>query len=157
MKGPKTTTAAFTRTLEKMRPFVHALPTATEAISRSTPVFVAGGKQFAMLVDVHHGEQNAGIWMKAADGLQADLVRADPRRFFVPPYLGFRGWVGVRIDARTDWKVVDGLLFDAFLMTAPKKIVASLAGPDDAAARSAAFTRIRAEARGKTKRAAKRT
>ncbi len=152
MKGPKPTTAAFTRTLGRVRPFVHALPSATETISRSTPVFVAGGKQFAMLVDAHHGAGNAGVWLKAADGLQADLVRSDPRRFFVPPYLGFRGWVGVRIDARTDWKVVDELLFDAFLMTAPKRVVAELCGAeDDEAARRAAFTRIRKAARGKAK------
>ena len=149
MKGPKTNSPAFTRTLERVRPFVHALPTAEERISRNTPVFVVGGKQFAMVVDDHHGAANAGVWMKAADGLQPDLVRSDPRRFFVPPYLGFRGWVGVRIDARTDWKVVDGLLFDAFLGTAPKRVVESLCpSKRSAAERTAAFTKIRAAARG---------
>jgi len=56
--------------------------------------------------------------MKCADGLQDDLVRSDEGRYFVPPYLGSKGWIGIRIDARADWKSIDALLQDAHAITA---------------------------------------
>jgi hypothetical protein len=118
MKRVKPDSKHFFRVLERVRPLVQALPAAEERSSRNTPVFWVKGRQFAMVVDDHHGEQCAGVWMKAADGLQADLVRSDPGRYFVPPYLGFRGWIGIRIDARADWKAIKALLQDAHAITA---------------------------------------
>src|SRR5262245_20766285 len=105
--------ASLTQILVRVRARAAAWPVVEEKLSRGTPVFCVGGRQFAMVVDDHHGEECAGVWVKGADGLQADLVRSDERRYFVPPYLGSKGWIGIRIDARADWKAIDALLQDA--------------------------------------------
>jgi hypothetical protein len=61
------------------------------------------------------------VWANCADGLQACLVRSDAMRYFAPPYLGSRGWIGIRIDARADWKAIEALLQDAHAITAPRR------------------------------------
>ncbi len=106
------------RVRARVRKSVRALQGVEEKVSRDTPVFCVGGRQFAMVVDDHHGAECAGVWMKCADGLQDDLVRSDEGRYFVPPYLGSKGWIGIRIDARADWKSIDALLQDAHAITA---------------------------------------
>lgn len=95
---------------------------ATEKLSWGTPAFFAGPRQFAMYVSNHHGDGVTAVWTKAAEGLQSALVKSDPVVYFSPPYVGVKGWVGIRLDRRPDWKVVESLLGDAFMMTAPKRI-----------------------------------
>lgn len=95
---------------------------ATEKLSWGTPAFFAGPRQFAMYVSNHHDDGVTAVWTKAAEGLQSALVKSDPVVYFSPPYVGVKGWVGVRLDRRPDWKVVESLLGDAFMMTAPKRI-----------------------------------
>jgi hypothetical protein len=106
------------RVLARVRRFMRKLVGVEERLSRGTPVFCVGDPQFAMVVDDHHGAECAGVWAKCADGLQAYLVRSDAKRYFVPPYLGSRGWIGIRIDARADWKAIEALLQDAHAITA---------------------------------------
>lgn len=71
-------------------------------------------------------EGRPGAWMKSAAVTQDLLVRAEPSRYFVPPYVGKSGWVGAYLDGRPDWDVVADLVRDAWRLTAPKKLLASL-------------------------------
>jgi hypothetical protein len=81
-------------------------------------------KLFAMYAapDNHHGAGRPAAWCKAAPGNQSLMVRAQPVRFFVPPYVGPSGWVGVWLDRDPDWAEVRELLCDAYRLTAPKKL-----------------------------------
>ena len=73
----------------------------------------------------HHGDGQIALWCKAEPGVQGDLVAGDPVRYFVPPYLGSRGWVGIRLDiARVNWSELTSLLRRSYQMTAPKALAA---------------------------------
>ena len=85
--------------LDRLRAICLALPAATERLSHGEPTwFVGGGRSFATFADHHHDDRLA-FWCAAPDGAQETLVAAEPDRYFVPPYVGVRGWVGVRLDA----------------------------------------------------------
>jgi phosphoribosylglycinamide formyltransferase-1 len=87
----------------------------------------AGKKSFAYYCFDHHGDGRVALWCKSTPGEQARLVAENPRRFFVPPYVGPKGWVGVRLDQRSvDWAEVAFLLRMAFRLSAPRKLVARL-------------------------------
>jgi predicted DNA-binding protein (MmcQ/YjbR family) len=76
--------------------------------------------------DNHHGSGRPAVWVKAGPGNQALMVQADPRRFFVPPYVGPSGWVGVWLDGRVDWGELRDLLRDSYRLVAPKRLSATL-------------------------------
>ena len=84
--------------VDRLRAICLALPEATEKIAHGEPTWRVGGKMFATLDDHHHGADRLAVWLAAALGDQEALVASDPSRFFVPPYVGHRGWIGVRID-----------------------------------------------------------
>jgi YjbR len=69
---------------------------------------------FAMFDDHHHGASHVGVWLAMPIGAQEALVYQDPRRYFKPPYVGPRGWVGVRLDGRPSWKVVESVVRAAY-------------------------------------------
>ena len=73
----------------------------------------------------HHGSGHVAIWCRAEPGMQGDLVDAEPRHFFVPPYVGGQGWLGVRLDTGLDWNTVTALIERAWREVAPKKLVAA--------------------------------
>jgi predicted DNA-binding protein (MmcQ/YjbR family) len=100
--------------LDRLRRVCLGFPGAYEKVAWSAPTFRVGERQFAMFVDDHHGVGFAGVWLKAPEGAQEELVASDPARFYVPPYVGKAGWVGVRLDARTKWKLLEGLLAEAY-------------------------------------------
>ena len=112
--------------LEQLRAVVRELPGAEERLSWSVPVFCAGGRQFAIFADDHHGDGRLALWVAAAPGVQAEMVDEEPDRFFVPPYVGHRGWLGVRLDRDPDWDEVAGVCADAFRHVAPKTLAARL-------------------------------
>jgi hypothetical protein len=113
--------------LERLRAICLALPEATEKIAWSEPTFRVGPtKMFAMFTNNHHGDGRVALWCKAPPGAQEILVGADPQRFFVPPYVGHKGWIGMRLEGKVDWTAVADIVKDSYLMTAPKKIVARL-------------------------------
>ena len=93
------------------------------------------GRLFAQLDDHHHGGDRLAVWLPAQVGVQEMLVRSDPKRFFVPPYVGPRGWVGVRFDRRPDWRRVAALVRDAHAQVADRT---GLAKPAPARPRRAA-------------------
>jgi hypothetical protein len=87
----------------------------TEKLSHGAPAFFRRKKMFACFADNHHGDGRVAVWCQAPDGAQAMLVEADPVRFFVPPYVGVSGWVGMRLDQLpTDYDEVRGVLEDAW-------------------------------------------
>jgi predicted DNA-binding protein (MmcQ/YjbR family) len=116
--------------LDRVRRLCLGHPGAYEKIAWSAPTFRVGDRQFAMFADNHHGVGFAGVWLKAPEGAQEELVASDPGRFYVPPYVGKGGWVGVRLDAKTDWKLLAGLLAEAYRGAAATQSAAHIArGP----------------------------
>jgi hypothetical protein len=109
--------------LARLRAIVAALPETSERISHGAPTFWGGKKTFASFHVNHHGDGRVALWCKAAPGAQEALVDADPARFFVPPYVGPSGWLGVRLDRDVDWGFVAGLLEEGWRMVAPKRAV----------------------------------
>ena len=86
-------------------------------------------KIFAYYLYDHHGDGRIALCCKAPPGEQAHLVQENPTQFFVPPYVGPKGWVGLRLDLpRVDWKAVKDLLFGAYVLTAPDKLRRQLEG-----------------------------
>ena len=84
-------------------------------------------KQFLQLwAEGHHDHTFPHFWCAAPPGAQSHLVAADPDRIFRPPYVGGRGWIGVRLDGRVDWDEVADLVEDAYRSVAPPKLLAEL-------------------------------
>ncbi len=124
-----TANVALVRTPElehRIRAICLALPGATERSSHGAPAFFAG-KQFLMLwLDGHHDDDFPHLWCAAPPGAQAELVTSEPDRFFRPPYVGGRGWVGLRLDHAIDGDELAALCEEAFRTVAPKKLIAAL-------------------------------
>jgi hypothetical protein len=113
--------------LARLREVCLALPEVTERLSHGSPTwFVRGKKTVATYVDNHHGDGRLAIWCPAPPGVQGVLVTEEPDRFFVPAYVGHRGWLGVRLDRDLDWDEVAGIVEDAYRLVAPRKLVAEL-------------------------------
>lgn len=114
--------------VSKLRKLCLALPEAHEVEAWGEPTFRVRNKMFAMYAapNNHHGEGREAVWCKAATVNQRLMVEAAPDRFFVPPYVGPSGWVGVYLDAQVDWKELAELLRDSYRMIAPKKLLATL-------------------------------
>ena len=115
--------------LERLRALCLALPEATERLSHGEPTwFVQGKKTFVTYANLHHDDRLA-FWCAAPPGAQTALVDANPERFFRPPYVGHRGWLGVRLDGPVDWDEIADLVEDAYRQVAPRRLLAAL---DDA-------------------------
>lgn len=111
-----------------MRQLCLALPATSERFSHGAPTFfVQEKKAFVMVLQDHHGDGIFGLWTAAPPGNQELLVQADPERFFRPPYVGHRGWLGVRLDRELDWDEIAGIVEDAWATVAPPKLLAQLA------------------------------
>jgi hypothetical protein len=115
--------------LARVREICLALPETSERPSHGQPTFFVRGKRsFLMVLDDHHGDGRFAIWCAAAPGLQELLVEADPERFFRPPYVGHRGWLGLRLDRGLDWDELAGIAEDAYAEVAPAKLVEAARG-----------------------------
>jgi hypothetical protein len=122
--------------LERVRAICLALPEVTERPSHGSPAwFVRGKRTIVMYVDDHHGDGILGIWCAAPPGAQEALVAEEPERFFRPPYVGGRGWLGVRLHPGPDrpdwpdwpdWDELAAIVEDAYRVVAPKSLVARL-------------------------------
>jgi hypothetical protein len=113
--------------LETLRRLCLSLPEVTERLSHGEPTwFIRGKKTFAMYADRHHDDRLA-FWCAAPDGAQELLVSSHPDRFFRPPYVGIRGWLGVRLDVPgVDWDQIAELVAEAYRTVAPRKLLAVL-------------------------------
>jgi hypothetical protein len=114
--------------LPRLRKICLALPEAHEVEAWGEPTFRVRNKLFAMYASpsTHHGNGRPGVWCKATQVDQDLLVRADPGRYFVPPYVGPSGWVGVWLDGELDWSALGELLRDGYRLVAPKRLVRQL-------------------------------
>src|SRR4051812_25970864 len=111
------------RVLGLIRDVCLGLPETSERPSHGAPTFFVRGKRaFVMVLTDHHGDGRFAIWCAAPDGMQRLLVEADPERFFVPPYVGHRGWLGFRLDRALDWDELAGILEDAYAEVAPARL-----------------------------------
>ena len=108
---------------DRLRAICLTLPEATEKEAWGDPTFRVRDKIFAML---KQGNGRPSLWCKAPPGSQMVLVGADPARFFVPPYVGHKGWVGMRLDRKPDWKEVAELVRRSYRLTAPKRLAAQM-------------------------------
>jgi hypothetical protein len=112
------------RTLNRIREICLALPETSERPSHGAPTFFVRRKRaFLMVLTDHHGDGRFAVWCAAADGVQSMLVQAEPERFFVPPYVGHRGWLGVRLDRGIDRDELAGIAEDAYADVAPHRLV----------------------------------
>ncbi len=102
------------------------LPEAEEFSSHGSPNFRVRGRTFATYALNHHGDGRVALWLNAPPGSQDMHVRAEPRHFFVPPYVGPRGWLGVNLNRGIAWGRVVALVREAFENTAPKSLCAAL-------------------------------
>jgi hypothetical protein len=116
--------------LSKLRQIALSFPEMSERLSHGAPTFfIRDKKVLANFSDDHHGDGMVALWCPAPPGAQAELVEQEPDRFFVPAYVGHRGWIGVRLDVDPDWDEVAGILDDAYRLVAPKTLVKLLDGP----------------------------
>jgi predicted DNA-binding protein (MmcQ/YjbR family) len=109
----------------RLQAFCLSLPEAAEQETWDTPTFRVRNKIFAM---AQRGDGRLSVWCKARPGVQEMLIGADSGRFFKPPYVGPKGWIGIRLDDDADWDEVDDLIEESYRMTAPKRLSALL-GP----------------------------
>lgn len=112
------------RVLARVREICLALPQTSERLSHGAPTFFVREKRaFAMVLTDHHGDGRFALWCAAGEGVQALLVAADPERYFRPPYVGHRGWLGMRLDRGLEDDELAGVLEDAYVEVAPAKLV----------------------------------
>jgi hypothetical protein len=113
--------------LRRIRGICLALPGATERLSHGSPTFfVRNKKTFVMYLDDHHGDGRLRPVVRRPRRSQAELIAADPDRFFRPPYVSHRGWLGVRLDRSPDWTEIAEIIQDAYRQVAPKSLIALL-------------------------------
>jgi len=117
------------RILGLVRRLCLALPETSERRSHGAPTFFVREKRaFVMVLTNHHGDGRFALWCAAPDGVQTLLADADADKFFVPPYVGHRGWLGVRLDRGIDEDELAGIVEDAYAAVAPAKLVAAARG-----------------------------
>ena len=122
---------AVTERLGRVREICLALPEVNERLSHGSPTFfIRDKKTFVTFLDDHHGDGRLALWVAAPPGVQSELVEQEPDRFFVPPYVGHRGWLGVRLDRDVDWGEIAGVAEDAYRCVAPKTLIARLDAAD---------------------------
>jgi predicted DNA-binding protein (MmcQ/YjbR family) len=109
---------------DRLRAICLALPEAVEKEAWGDPTFRVREKIFAM---EKRGDGRVSVWCKAPPGSQMVLVGADPTRFFVPPYVGHKGWIGMRLDDGPDWSEVAQVVRRSYRMIAPKRLAALVA------------------------------
>jgi len=105
---------------ERIRSMCLALPDTAEVTKHERPCFAVRDKTFVMFMDDHHGDGRLAIWCKATLDAQQMVVESDPERFFVPPYVGPRGWIGARLDREPDWGSITTIVEEAYRLAAPR-------------------------------------
>ena len=107
----------------RLRSLCLALPETEERKTFGGPTFRVRAKIFS-LATCRHGRPS--VWVKTYPGSQAVLIAADGGRFFVPPYLGPKGWVGIRFDSAPDWTEIELLVRRSYRLVAPKRLAAGV-------------------------------
>ena len=114
--------------LPRLRALCLALPEATEKLSHGEPTWFV--RKLFVTFDGRHHDDRVAFWCAAPPGVQEALVGSDPVRFFRPPYVGGRGWLGVYLDVPgVDWAEIAEIVADAYREVAPKRLAAQLDAP----------------------------
>jgi predicted DNA-binding protein (MmcQ/YjbR family) len=108
---------------DQLRAICLALPEATEKEAWGDPTFRVRDKIFAM---EKRGDGRVSVWLKAPEGFQQMIVGPDPEAYFVPPYVGHNGWIGIRLDKRPDWHEVAKMIERSYRLVAPKRLASRL-------------------------------
>ncbi len=108
--------------IERLRQLCLAWPEVSERQSHGEAAWFVAGRQFVTTAD-HHHDDRLSAWCAAPEGAQEMLVKADPARFFRPPYVGHRGWLGVYLDIEVDWGEVAIIVERAYRRAAPKRLL----------------------------------
>ncbi len=117
------------KTLAKLNDICLGLPSAVRALGGSHATYRVRGKVFAYFLDDHHGDGIVSVCVKSELGENADRARLAPQRFYLPAYIGSRGWFGLRLDrGRVAWREVAELLERSYRLTAPRSCLAALDG-----------------------------
>jgi hypothetical protein len=111
---------------EAVREVCLSFPEAEEYLSHGSPNFRVRGKTFATYTVNHHGDKRIALWLNSPDGAQRHYVDEEPKHFFVPPYVGPRGWLGVNLDKGISWKRVAELTREAYEKIAPPALAKSI-------------------------------
>lgn len=112
---------------QQLRTICDELPEVTERQSHGAVTFFVRDKRtVAYLTDDHHGDGRLALVCAAAPGVQEELIRSDPQRFFRPPYVGHRGWIGLRLDIEPDWREVAQVVRESYRSVAPVTLVRKL-------------------------------
>lgn len=107
--------------LDRVRSICLALPEATERLSHGEPTFFVGKRVFTMFANNHHKDGHIAIWLPVPEGMQMMLIEAAPEKFYKPPYVGVRGWVGIELAAIDDAELAHHIE-TAWRLIAPKKL-----------------------------------
>ena len=118
--------AGRTSVVERIRKICLALPEVTERPSHGAPTFFVRKSFLTVWANGHHDHTFPHLWCAAPPGAQEPLIADDPGRIFRPPYVGGRGWIGVRLDGKVDWAQIEDLCEDAYRTVAPKRLVDQL-------------------------------
>lgn len=111
----------------QVRAICLALPEVAERLSHGVPTWFVSKKAFVTLwAEGHHGDEFPHLWCAGLPGAQAELTASEPGRFFRPPYVGGRGWIGVRLDRDPDWAEIAELCQDAYRVIAPARLTSLL-------------------------------
>jgi predicted DNA-binding protein (MmcQ/YjbR family) len=108
------------KALAQARKICLALPETEEKIAWGEPTFRVGGRLFAMFSNDHHGDGRIALWCNAPEGAQRDIVASDTEHFFVPPYVGPSGWIGMRLDRKLSVKSMTAVIVQAYETTRAK-------------------------------------
>jgi len=111
--------------LDRVRRVCLALPEATEQVAWGEPTWRVRKRLFAMYADDHHHDGRVALWCNAPLGVREHLLAADPAAFFVPPYVGVKGWIGIVLE-RVDESELRELVAQSWAMAAPRRLVAAL-------------------------------
>jgi hypothetical protein len=112
--------------LQRLRALCLSYPEVTERVSHGEPAWFLRSKKTFVTFANHHHDDRLAFWCAAPEGAQDVLVVSEPQRYFVPPYVGHRGWLGVYLDVEVDWDAVGLIVDDAYRCVAPKTLLAQL-------------------------------
>jgi hypothetical protein len=118
---PKRTREEGAEHILRVRRLCAALPETTEKLSHGEPTFFVRKKVYAMFANNHHNDGHIAVWIPAPPGSQAILLKSAPEKFFMPPYVGVRGWIGIELDRIDDGELAVHLL-EAWRLIAPKNL-----------------------------------
>ena len=106
--------------IRRVRRLCAALPETNEKLSHGEPTFFVGRKVYVMFANNHHNDGHIAVWIPVPGGQQATMLKTEPSKFFMPPYVGVRGWVGIELDAIDDEELAE-YIYEAYRLTVPKK------------------------------------